>query len=390
MALVHPLSSPGPDFGFEKARALRLLGRCLSYGGAVDGGIALREEIAHGRTVWLPVMALANRHFVTPALSLALQRKRLAELLPADLVQYLGTILDLNRRRNRRIRTQAIEAIAALNARSIRPILIKGAASLFEDCIDEGLLMMADVDILLRRQDMTPATEALQSLGYITLRELAYPVHARTFGRSMSLVTIDLHWHLGPQNRLLTADAAHRAATPLHCYGLDTAVLSATHRAVLPILSFTIFEPHYTGYALPLKELHDFAVTCARYGNQVDWTTVIETFRRHGLTGAVEAWLHMGGCLLGVRGPAMRRNRPRQRHHLRRCLFRLRHPLLAHAVHGISVLFWVFDRFRMDYRYDCGLRGWPLHAARLKHALGVCTRRLRIFAGDPRRGLSPE
>jgi hypothetical protein len=373
--------------GSGRVKDLTLLGRCLSYAGTDNGGISLREEIVRGRMDWLPVIALANRHFVTPALSLALRRKDLVELLPADLVEYLGSILDLNRRRNHWIRKQAAEAVMGLNGRGIRPVLIKGGVSLFEGDVDQALHMMADVDILLRRDEVAPATEALKSLGYVAFQEPPHPVHARTFARSMSLVTLDLHWHLGPQNRLLTADAAHRGAESRHRDGLDFAVLSVAHRALLPILNFSIFEPHYTGYTLPLKELHDFAVTCACHGDQVDWTAVIDTFHRHDLAGAAEAWLHMARFLLGVRGPEVRHERRCRRRHLRRCLVRLRHPILARVVHGLSVLIWVFDRFRMDYRYNCWLRGRQLHMARLRHALGVCGRRIRLFAGEPHRAV---
>jgi hypothetical protein len=41
----------------------------------------------------------------------------------------------------------------------------------------------------------------------------------------------------------------------------------------------------------------------------------------------------------------------------------------------------------MDYRYGCGLRGWPLAATRLRHAISVLLKRLRLVAAAPNQGL---
>ena len=62
---------------------------------------------------------------------------------------------------------------------------------------------------------------------------------------------VDLHWHLGPQTRLLTSATAQKAAIPLCRKNMALAALCATHRALLPILSFAVFEPHYRSGAIP-------------------------------------------------------------------------------------------------------------------------------------------
>jgi putative nucleotidyltransferase-like protein len=329
----------------------------------------------------MTTVGLANQHLVTPALALGLRRKNLTSLLPDELTQYLDAILDLNRRRNRLIRIQAAELITALNEQDIRPLLIKGGLSLIEEYVDDGLFMMTDVDIVLHEGEILRADTVLRSMGYMTFPKADHPVHARTYHRAMSLVTIDLHWHLGPQTRLLSTAAAQEAAIPLYREGMYVASPCATHTALLPMLSFSIFEPHYGAGVIPMKGLHDFAATCRRKADDIDWQEIIDRFCRHDMRRLADAWLFIAGHLLRARIPSNLTNPFSSRRHLDRCLFQLDHPPLAQIVDRFSAVAWVFGRFRMDYRYSCGLHGSALQVARLRHAADVLARRCFSYRG---------
>ena len=379
------LSFPRLRVGFgakvRRSETQRSLGLCLSHDDALNVQESLRERISTQEIDWITTVDLANQHHVTPALALGLHRKNLTSLLPADLTQYLALLLDLNRRRNRMIRVQAAELITALNARDIRPLLIKGGLSLVEEDVDDGLFMMADVDIVLNEGEILRADTVLRSLGFMTFPKADHPVHARTYHRAMSLVTIDLHWHLGSQTCLLSTAAAQEASLPLYRDGMYVAVPCATHRALLPMLSFSIFEPHFGAGVIPMKGLHDFAATCRRQGDHIDWHEIIDRFCRQDLRRLAEAWLFMARHMLKARIPSNLANSSSSRRHLDRCLFQLDHPPLAQVAHRLSSPAWIFGRFRMDYRYNCGLRGPALQAARLRHAANVLARRCLPYRG---------
>jgi hypothetical protein len=359
----------------------RSLGLCLSHDDALNVQESLRERISAQEIDWITIVDLANQHHVTPALALGLHRKNLTSLLPADLTQYLDMLLDLNRRRNLMIRVQAAELITALNARDIRPLLIKGGLSLVEEDVDDGLFMMTDVDIVLNEGEISRADTVLRSLGYMTFPKADHPVHARTYHRVMSLVTIDLHWHLGPQTCLLSTAAAQEAALPLYRDGMYVAAPCATHTALLPMLSFSIFEPHFGAGVIPMKGLHDFAATCCRQGADIDWHEIIDRFCRQDLRRRADAWLFMARHVIKARIPSNLANSSSSRRHLDRCLFQLDHPPLAQIADRLSAPGWIFGRFRMDYRYNCGLRGPALQAARLRHAANVLARRCFPYRG---------
>src|SRR5262249_30484875 len=150
-----------------------------------------------------------------------------------------------NRQRNHAIRDQALEVAATLNTVGIRPVLLKGSLGLFEDGVDDGVSMMTDIDVLLQESELATGAAALRSLGYFVLGDPPRHAHAWTFHRPMSLVTIDLHRHLGPQREVLTPMAARDAAVPVVSSGVMLAGLCPTDRALLLIMTFGIFERDY-------------------------------------------------------------------------------------------------------------------------------------------------
>jgi hypothetical protein len=378
MAKLSPLSSQ--PLAEEKARvatraeAVLFLGRCLSYDHSVSAVADLRRLLSCGRIDWITVVDIANRHCVSPALWLALGRKALADTLPADLQDYLAMIHNLNCQRNRLIREQAFEAVSVLKRQGLCPILMKGGISLFEDGVDDGRCMMADIDMLVQENELAAATAALRSLGYCLLSAPPSHAHAWTFHRPMSLATIDLHRHVGPQRDLLTPMAARDAAVPLAGNGDTLQGLNPTHRAQLLLMTFGIFERHYRDGHIPLKGLHDLAALGNRHGDKIDWEAIAKKAELHRFSAPAHAFLELAHCILAVPAPVSLRETAASRRYLRRCLLQLALPPFEQAMRSWTYLAWPFDRFRMDYRYGCGVRGLGLYAARLQHAAGILAR----------------
>ena len=371
----------------KAAEAAWFVCRCLSY----DGPPGIRTELAallhRGRIDWLSVTDLSNRYYVTPALDVGLQCKALSHLLPRDLRDYLDMISSHNRKRNGLIVTQAIPFFEALNSHGICPILLKGGLSLFEAALHDGLFMMADLDVLLTGEEFDVGCNILRSLGYITLGDTPNYAHATTFYKAGELATIDLHRHVGPQRRLLTAADARRSAVSLASHGLDLGGLSATHRVLLSLMNYCLFEPQYRNHELPLRGLHDLAVVCWQHGHRIDWDAITDTVRRNSLEAPARVWFNMARQLLSAPIPqtVCAAGAPSRR--LRLCVLQLSFPRLTWLFRFGSRLAWAFGAWRMDYRYGCGLRGRPLAAARLRHATKVLLKRLQIPAASPHQGL---
>jgi len=388
MALVDiaPWCSDAARTSAERPRLRRVatagqaacfIARCLSYDNSTSDRAELQELLRGGRVDWPLVARLANCARLTPALDLGLARKALTDLLPGDFRAYLGMIRDLNRRRNRRIAQQSAEVFAALNEAGLRPVLMKGGLSLFEADMDEGVFMMADMDVLLPEEAFPLAHGVLRSLGYVSLGDPPVHVHALTYHRAGELATIDLHRRVGPQTRLLSAADARRAAMAVKAGPLELAGLCPTHRVLVLLMTYCLLEPQHLSGELPLKGLHELAVVCRRHGRSVDWTAIDDVVRRHTLHTPARAWFAMAYHLFRIPIPRALRGGPADRRHMHRCLLQLEHPYLSWPIRYAARLAWAFSALRIDYRYGCGLTGRPLAAARLHHATRILARRCR-------------
>src|SRR5262249_21767594 len=154
----------------------------------------------------------------------------------------------------------------------------------------DGLHMMADVDIFEEESKLPAGATVLRSLGYFLPRAPTPHAHAWTFHRQMSLATIDLHRHVGPQRNILSPQEAQQAAVPL---SNTLRGLSPTHRALMLLMSFGIFERHYWNGHIPLKGLHDFAALQHRHGDRIDWKAIIKAAELHHFSVSARAFLHL-------------------------------------------------------------------------------------------------
>jgi hypothetical protein len=364
--------------------ALIFVSRALSYREAPASLAALEASIADPGTDWTQIVQLANSNGVTPALWLGLGRKGLAKQLPGDLQEYLALIHDQNRRRNRIIVEQAVEAASALNSRGVSPVFMKGCLALLEGEGDIGSSMMTDIDMLVRQGDIADAFHALRSIGYQTLSESPAHAHAWTFHRPLSLVTIDLHCHVGPQRGLLPASAAARWAVPIAHETACMEGLDLKHRVLLLAMSFGIFERYYPAGQIPLNNLHNLAALCHRHGDAIDWRFIADTAASYRFQREAAAWGLLAQCLLDIPVPPYLSRGGSGRRYLRRCLLQLAFPPLERLMRTYATLAWPFNRFRMDYRYGSGTEGPVLLAARAGHVANILARHgAELFRRNP-------
>lgn len=141
---------------------LRRLGAALAVGPLPSGPAA---DLAGGD--WRPLIEAAGRHLVTPSLAGALQRQGRFRALPAEIQDYLEGIRDLNRARNRALRTALDDIARALNPLGIQPVLLKGANALRPECYPGAEdRVIGDLDLGVPPARLAEAERALLDLGY--------------------------------------------------------------------------------------------------------------------------------------------------------------------------------------------------------------------------------
>jgi hypothetical protein len=265
----------------------RLLGRCLI---ALSPATATR--LMEPGFPWGRFIEAANRAYLTPALTAALQKAGLLPALPAEVAQYLSMIAERNSMRNERLRAQLHELVGAFNRVGIVPILLKGAAGLFgaPDAYAASR-MVTDLDLLIGADEVAEAVAALSALGYRRLEGRAVGAHAvGDFIRDIDVGAIDLHLHLVNEPHLLPIEEAAGRAMILSVGGLQARVLSPSDR-VLHLLLHDLVQDHgiHDG-RLNFRHLHEIAVLAAT-GAPLHWDAIIAHLDRHRLRSLADVVL---------------------------------------------------------------------------------------------------
>lgn len=122
---------------------------------------------------WETVVKVSTSHYVFPAIYCNFKRANFLKYLPADLVDYMKHITNLNRDRNKQIISQAQDLNTLLLKNNIAPIFLKGTGNLLEGLYDDiGERMIGDIDFLLSKKDSSSAFKFLKSVNYYTPENL--------------------------------------------------------------------------------------------------------------------------------------------------------------------------------------------------------------------------
>jgi hypothetical protein len=275
---------------------------------------------------WVPVLAIANEHLLTPALWGALRDSGQVALVPADVRDYLATLHRLNGDRNRALRRQAIELIGALNAQGIVPILLKGGLALFDGPYrDPDVRMMRDLDILVPASSRGDAIDVLERLGYRLTQPYSAGHHAYgDFARPNDPGSVDLHTELVDPSHVLPASEVWDRAELQEIWREAGRVYylspCATDRILHNLLHAQI---HYLGNfyrgELQVQQVYELVALARHFGTAIDWSFVQERLRAHRLTVALESYLLAAHRLLGLAWPLSRPPGPGARLNYLRC-----------------------------------------------------------------------
>jgi hypothetical protein len=116
---------------------------------------------------WEAVVKVSTNHYVFPAIYCNFKRADFLKYLPADLVDYMKHITNLNRDRNKQILQQAQDLNTLLLANKITPIFLKGTGNLIEGLYDDiGERMVGDIDFLFSEKDFFKAIDILKKDNY--------------------------------------------------------------------------------------------------------------------------------------------------------------------------------------------------------------------------------
>ena len=238
---------------------------------------------------WPDLFELANRFWLGPALACAVVRHPRAGA-GGTLESYCRWLIAGSRRRHAALEAELARLVAFCNGRGIEPLLLKGAAELWDEPADRrGRRWMVDLDVLLPAPAVEPTWRALRAHGYrefdaastFTWRAARTRKHAPPLVGPCG-VTVELHRRLGDAPLLTAAPPAwERAVAPAAQPSLRAWRLTASGKVVQAIAHDLLDHGHYRARVLDLRYGYHLHLLAAAGGERIDWPAVERAFARH-------------------------------------------------------------------------------------------------------------
>lgn len=221
---------------------------------------------------WMAILDLANRSLATAQLCAAIMTSSSAGAVPEDVRVFLLDVQSRNRERNRRLAEQLKDALRALNAVGIEPVLLKGAA-LWASRPDEMFdRILADIDLLVRGADVERAVRALRNAGFaLTARYPGNDVHVvAEFGRAEDVGLIDLHQRPPGPPGLAEIQNLTAYCTAISVEGLRAMRPLPAVQIFFLVLHDQLHDGDYWRGGFDLRHLVDIA-SLSKASESVDW-----------------------------------------------------------------------------------------------------------------------
>ena len=177
---------------------LYFVAKCLTISLEDNNRQEIEKQLKSKSIDWDAVVKVSTSHYVFPAIYCNFKRADFLKYLPADLVDYMKHITNLNRDRNTQIITQAQELNNLLLANNITPIFLKGTGNLLEGLYEDiGERMVGDIDFLFSEKDFFKGIDIIKNDNYTkTEGQLDYFPGFRHYSRLVkqeNIAAVEIH-----------------------------------------------------------------------------------------------------------------------------------------------------------------------------------------------------
>ena len=273
----------------------------------------IKQEILSDSINWLSVVEIANTHFLTAALYYSLLDKDLLNFIDdEELLAYLEQIYTINLHRNQKIIEQSEEIAQILSKKGIKPIFLKGAASLLQnDYKDIGMRFLSDIDFCITENSLHEAINLLTSTGYITNET------------NKSIKPVWHHWWPMSHKKWDAVLEVHRYALGypfsqyIHCdeenfdknfKQMGSSVLSPTIRLIHAYIHSDLIDRNYDFKNIDLRQLYEINIIINNYGLQIDWLYIEKKFHSYKIFDKFNYKLYLIYKLFNTETPIMKEN----------------------------------------------------------------------------------
>ena len=177
---------------------LFFIAKCLTISLEDNNRQEIEKQLKSKSIDWDAVVKVSTSHYVFPAIYCNFKRADFLKYLPADLVDYMKYITNLNRDRNTQILQEAQGLNSLLLANNITPIFLKGTGNLLEGLYEDiGERMVGDIDFLFSEKDFFKGIDIIKNDNYTkTEGQLDYFPGFRHYSRLVkqeNIAAVEIH-----------------------------------------------------------------------------------------------------------------------------------------------------------------------------------------------------
>jgi len=247
---------------------------------------------------WQLVVARALQHDVAPWLYSRLKARFVVP--PQSIVEQLREIYLASAARNMGLLHELGKILRAFQAAGIPVIPLKGACLAERVYGDIALRPMADIDLLVRPDDLVQSVGMLRTLGYDSDQPFD-PIAAKTGFQDMPPMSkpgsfpVEVHWTLVTPlcHANLHEDELEKLwsrATPGTIAGVEALLLSPTDLLLHLCMHMSV---HHRFNGISLRNIIDVAEVCRHYESELNWTDFAARADRWEVAGGVHIALQL-------------------------------------------------------------------------------------------------
>ncbi len=213
--------------------------------------------------------------------------------IPEDVWRNLKEVYYLNTYRNIKIYNELENILSSFNNKGLKVIPLKGVFLLEKIYNNIALRGMTDIDLLIKKEDLSRIDNVLGDLGYRTpidkrllslAVEKSYLNSIDYFGSEDRMPSLHIHWHIVNINlptyiyaKNIKMDAFWKCATPTRLSGVETLQL-APHHLVMYLAEHAL--KHSFDRLILLTDLNE---VIKKYGEKIDWEMLIRETKEFGM-----------------------------------------------------------------------------------------------------------
>ena len=240
---------------------LFFIAKCLTISLEDKNRQEIEEQLKSTIIDWDSVVKVSTTCYVFPAIYCNFKRADFLKYLPADLVDYMKHITNLNRDRNVQILQQSQELNSLLLANNIKPIFLKGAGNLLARLYDDiAERMVGDIDFIFSKEDYPKAITILRENGYTEVNKYTYyfpyEKHYRRLQKENNIAAIEIHRELLDVKKH-TKEFNYSVVEKNSQVISQASVLSYANKLNLTIISKQINDNGFYYKAVPLRSAYD-------------------------------------------------------------------------------------------------------------------------------------